>query len=79
MPNGVSEFFHPTATAREDFILYAGTREPRKGIADLLAAWRSLPSPRPRLLLAGSEGWKMGELGDAEVLGYVPRETLRDL
>lgn len=79
VPNGVSEFFRPTGAPREGFILYVGTREPRKGIADLLAAWRSLPAPRPRLLLAGSKGWKVRETGDAEILGYVTRETLRDL
>jgi glycosyltransferase involved in cell wall biosynthesis len=79
VPNGVSDFFRPTGAAREDFILYLGTREPRKGIGDLLDAWRSLPAPRPRLVLAGSAGWKVGEIEDAVVLGYVSRERVRDL
>ena len=78
VPNGVSDFFRPTGAEREDFILYVGTREPRKGIGDLVAAWRSLPSP-PRLLLAGSSGWRVGEIEGAEILGFVSRDRLRDL
>jgi glycosyltransferase involved in cell wall biosynthesis len=79
VPNGVDEFFSPGG-AEGDYILYAGTLEPRKGVADLIAAWRSLPKPRPRLVLAGDRGWGLGELpDDVEVTGYVTRERLREL
>ncbi|HEX6178246.1 MAG TPA: glycosyltransferase family 1 protein, partial [Thermoanaerobaculia bacterium] len=54
---------------------------PRKGIADLVDAWRTLPAPRPRLLLAGDRGWRTRIPDDAGivVLGFVSRERLRDL
>ena len=80
VPNGVDEFFTP-AGPEGDYILYAGTLEPRKGIADLVEAWRALPSPRPRLLLAGDRGWRTRIPNDAgiEVVGFVTRERLRDL
>lgn len=90
IPNGVSEYFSPpenTADA-EPMILYAGSIEPRKGITDLLDAWEAIPR-RPRLILAGSSGWKSARLrrrlqphissGGIVVTGYVTRETLRDL
>src|SRR6185295_18769355 len=57
VPNGVDDFFTPGDGEEEDFILFTGTREPRKGIDDLIAVWSSLPAPRPRLVLAGGEGW----------------------
>ena len=47
VPNGVDDFFSPAGGSEEDYILFAGTLEPRKGIADLLAVWESLPAPRP--------------------------------
>jgi len=56
VPNGVDEFFSPGGE-EGDFILFAGTLEPRKGIDDLLAVYDSLPSPKPTLVLAGSRGW----------------------
>jgi glycosyltransferase involved in cell wall biosynthesis len=79
VPNGVDEFFSPGGD-EGDFILYAGTLEPRKGVDDLIAAWSSLPSPRPRLVLAGDRGWGSESFPiGVEVLGYVTRERLRDL
>jgi glycosyltransferase involved in cell wall biosynthesis len=58
VPNGVDDFFTPDGGGEEDdFILFAGTIEPRKGVDDLLDVWSSLPSPRPRLVLAGDAGW----------------------
>ncbi|MFL6245133.1 MAG: glycosyltransferase family 4 protein [Thermoanaerobaculia bacterium] len=80
VPNGVDEFFSP-AGAEDDYILFAGTLEPRKGVHDLIAAWRALPSPRPRLILCGDAGWKMRIPQEAgiEVTGYVTRERLREL
>jgi glycosyltransferase involved in cell wall biosynthesis len=83
VPNGVDEFFSPSTGTDDDgdFILFVGTIEPRKGVADLIAAWSSLPQPRPRLVLCGDAGWKMRIPQDAglEVTGYVTRERLREL
>ena len=78
VPNGVDGFFSPGGI-EGDYVLFTGTLEPRKGIDDLFDAWSSLPSPRPRLLLAGDPGWRTRIPDGAEVLGYVPRERLRDL
>ena len=79
VPNGVDEFFTP-AGGEGDYILYAGTLEPRKGVDDLIAVWSSLPQ-RPRLVLCGSSGWgtKIPQLEGIEQTGYVTRERLRDL
>src|SRR5205085_8905304 len=81
VPNGVDEFFSPGGD-EDDYILYAGTLEPRKGIDLLIEAWRALPSPRPRLVLAGDAGWKSSHLRageNIEITGYVTRERLREL
>lgn len=79
VPNGVDEFFSPGGE-EGDYILFAGTLEPRKGLDELLEAWRSL-SPRPRLVLCGDAGWKTRIPRDPgiEVTGYVTRERLREL
>jgi glycosyltransferase involved in cell wall biosynthesis len=80
VPNGVDPFFSPGGE-EQDYILFTGTLEPRKGIDDLLAAWESLPQPRPRLVLAGAQGWgKRFEARDGvEFAGFVTRERLREL
>jgi glycosyltransferase involved in cell wall biosynthesis len=79
VPNGVDGFFSPDGD-EEDYVLFVGTIEPRKGLDDLLAVWDSLPSPRPRLILCGDAGWGDVRLPrDAEVTGYVGRERLREL
>lgn len=94
VPNGVDEFFSPGGE-EQDYILFTGTLEPRKGIDDLLAVWESLPSPKPRLVLAGDAGWgasvplalrgasrAAGSPDAADtpaLLGYVTRDRLRDL
>jgi glycosyltransferase involved in cell wall biosynthesis len=79
VPNGVDDFFTPEGD-EEDYVLYVGTIEPRKGLDDLLAVWDSLPAPRPRLVLCGDAGWGNVKLpGDAEVTGYVDRARLREL
>lgn len=82
VPNGVDEFFSPgEAATEEDFILFTGTMEPRKGLGDLIAAWRSLPQPRPKLVLCGDAGWGVGierEPG-IEITGFVTRDRLREL
>jgi glycosyltransferase involved in cell wall biosynthesis len=83
VPNGVDEFFTPSSDEladEDDYVLYVGTIEPRKGLDDLLAVWESLPSPRPRLVLCGDAGWGGVPLPrGAEVTGYVDRERLREL
>ena len=80
VPNGVDEFFSPGGE-EGDFILFTGTLEPRKGIDELLDAWRSLPKPRPRLVLCGDSGWKTRVPAEdgIELTGYVTRERLREL
>jgi glycosyltransferase involved in cell wall biosynthesis len=79
VPNAVDPFFSPGGNGEEDFILYAGTLEPRKGIDQLLEVWLSLPEPRPRLVLCGASGWRVRVPQGVEQTGYVPRERLRDL
>jgi glycosyltransferase involved in cell wall biosynthesis len=78
VPNGVDEFFTPDGS-EGDYLLYAGTLEPRKGIDLLLDAWRSLPASRPRLVLCGDAGWRTRVPDGVEVTGYVRREKLREL
>jgi glycosyltransferase involved in cell wall biosynthesis len=79
VPNGVDEFFTPDGN-EDDYVLFVGTIEPRKGLDDLLAVWDSLPQPRPRLILCGDAGWGDVRLPrDAEVTGYVDRARLREL
>ncbi len=88
VPNGVDtffspgdSFFSPGGAGEGDYVLFVGTLEPRKGLADLLAAWEMLPAPRPRLVLCGDEGWgsKLKHRAGVEVTGYVDRERLRAL
>ena len=79
VPNGVDEFFSPGDGSEGDYILFVGTLEPRKGIDDLVAAWESLPHPRPRLVLCGDRGWRVTLPESIEVTGYVDRARLRDL
>jgi glycosyltransferase involved in cell wall biosynthesis len=78
VPNGVDAFYSPGGN-EGDYILYAGTIEPRKGIDDLMAVWRALPEPRPRLVLCGARGWGAIDVAGAEVTGYLARERLREL
>lgn len=80
VPNGVDEFFSPGGE-EGDYILFTGTLEPRKGIDDLVGAWRALARPRPRLVLCGGAGWgtRIDEDAGIERTGYVSRERLREL
>lgn len=90
IPNGVSEYFSPEQRAGTEtpVILYVGSIEPRKGIDDLVDAWEGLPH-RPKLILAGSSGWKNARIrrrlgpwidaGAIVVTGFIDREELRDL
>ncbi|MGZ8869052.1 MAG: glycosyltransferase family 4 protein [Thermoanaerobaculia bacterium] len=81
VPNGVDEFWSPGTRGESDYLLYAGTLEPRKGVHDLIAAWSSLPEPRPRLILAGDPGWRTAvvDAPGIEVRGFVTRAELREL
>jgi glycosyltransferase involved in cell wall biosynthesis len=81
VPNGVDDFFTPGDEDEGDYILFTGTLEPRKGIDDLIDAWRALVRPRPRLVLCGGAGWgtRIDEEEGIERTGYVSRERLREL
>jgi glycosyltransferase involved in cell wall biosynthesis len=81
VPNGVDEFFSPGSGTEGGYILFVGTLEPRKGLNDLIAAWSSLPEPRPRLVLCGDRGWRtrIAALQGIEWTGFVSRERLREL
>lgn len=97
VPNGVSPEFGPCAgdaarlpggLAPGGYLLYVGTIEPRKGLADLIAAWEDL-APRPRLVLCGDRGWGVARLrqrieahrerGEIVLTGFVERATLVSL
>lgn len=82
VPNGVDDFFTPAADEiHGDYILFVGTLEPRKGLHDLVSAWRSLPDPRPRLVLCGDRGWRtrIAERPGIEWTGFVSKTRLREL
>lgn len=55
----------PSPLGGEDYVLAVGTIEPRKNHLRLLRAWRELPPPRPRLVVAGRPGWLCDETLDA--------------
>lgn len=86
VPNGVDEFFSPGEDPEDDYILFVGTLEPRKGLDDLLAVWQTL-SPQPPLVICGGEGWGSWERGHLDrtegraprFTGYVDRDELRTL
>lgn len=101
---GVDEWYSP-APADDDgkatrerfsdgrpYVLHLGTIEPRKGVADLVAAWellRETMAIAPDLVLAGKQGWRTepilrrihsSPLADRIHLpGYVDREDARTL
>ena len=87
-PHGVTVGPAPAADAvaavlarlgvRRPFVLSVGTLEPRKGVADLLAAHRRLRQGRPdlQLVLAGGRGW--GELPDVDGPGVMAPGSLGD-
>ncbi|MCW2621010.1 MAG: glycosyl transferase group 1, partial [Frankiales bacterium] len=60
------------------YLLFVGTAEPRKDLATLLAAHRSLPDAPP-VVLAGPAGWGARPAGaeHAVRLGFVSEATLR--
>jgi len=78
VPNGVDDFFQPSEGS-DNYILFVGTLEPRKGIGDLVAVWNSLPEPRPPLMICGDPGWRVRVPAGVDVTGWVDRERLRTL
>lgn len=89
-PLGVDEHWFtpdPAATDRiplpEDYFLFVGTREPRKDLATLLAAYRLLRAnigdAAPALLLVGPQGWGPQEAPEpgVVVMDYLSQPDLR--
>ena len=69
-----------------DYFLFVGTREPRKDLPTLLAAyqqfraeWGTAGGPAPTLLLVGPDGWGPGQepAAGVETRGYAPIDELR--
>lgn len=95
--NGVDRFWFeagenerlPFDLERGGYVMYMGTIEPRKGVDVLVRAWHTLPAPRPRLVICGSEGWGVksvfrqiehsSERGGIIVTGYLDRSAVRAL
>jgi alpha-1,3-rhamnosyl/mannosyltransferase len=76
----------------QEYILFLGNLEPRKNLATLLEAYRSLPKKlkdRHPLVIAGASGWETHELKKALHLfkmeespilpGYIPQKFLPNL
>lgn len=96
VPNGVGAEFRvspepldlPNGLEPGGYVLFTGTMEPRKGLDELLEAWRRL-APRPQLVIAGGRGWGLERLrkslqryeadGEIVITGYVPTARLADL
>ena len=60
----------------DNFILFVGTIEPRKNLITLLRAFgetRMNTDLKPQLVIAGQEGWLMGEMSS-----YIEREGLKE-
>lgn len=67
----------------ERFVLWVGTREPRKNLVTLLDAFSRLDHDDVQLVLVGPEGWgpdageRLQSLGDrVRVMGFVPTDYL---
>jgi len=93
VPLGVSPFFSPSDTEPgtlpfglepRSYLLFVGTIEPRKGIDDLLEAWK-MAKTGLRLVVSGGEGWGSKRLrrnllsAGALLTGYVDRDQQREL
>lgn len=101
--NGVREVFHPRKPEKvrawladrglpQQYVLFAGTIEPRKNLGGLLEAYAELPAPLQRefpLLIVGMTGWMRESLAgllqlrrlenSTYVLGYVTERELARL
>ncbi len=92
-PNGVDdacfEAAPPDASTRtrlglpDSYVLFLGTREPRKGLDTLLTAWRAVVAQRadvPRLVVAGAAGWgaqdDLAAVPSVVATGYVDRRDV---
>ncbi len=67
----------------QPYVLFCGTREPRKNLPRVLEAFRRIDRPGLELVLAGPEGWKedlaegIASLeGRVRPIGFVPPEDL---
>jgi glycosyltransferase involved in cell wall biosynthesis len=87
---GISERFAPVAGTRFDapYVLTVGSRDPRKNVRLLIAAWRGMGEGEKRghiLLVAGGGAGAFAEEGvgdappDVRFLGYVPDDKLPGL
>lgn len=71
----------------EPYILWCGTKEPRKNLRGLLEAWRIADRKDVRLLLVGPTGWGEGEeleaafrsAGRVASISFVDKRSLRAL
>ena len=72
----------------DDYFLFVGTREPRKDLRTLLAAyqqfraeWPVADGPVPTLLLVGPDGWGPGQepADGVQIRDYAPVEELRTI
>lgn len=57
----VPDDVHDEPPLDDPYILSIGTIEPRKNHLRLVRAWKTLPAPRPVLVLIGRSGWSCGE------------------
>ena len=88
VPAGVDrDRFHPVAGPKEHYLLFVGTREPRKNLGGLLRAWKSVQDKFPgyQLVVAGGSGSVFREQQFPEhpervrFPGYVPESELPSL
>jgi glycosyltransferase involved in cell wall biosynthesis len=76
MPRSETEATRRRLGVEDVFILFVGTIEPRKNLITLLRAFAETQMNtdlRPQLVIAGQEGWLMGEM-----LSYIEREGLKE-
>jgi len=77
---GADETVLKRLALRRPYVLHLGTLEPRKGIADLVAAfdWFAGDNPGLELVLAGGAGWKAGPVMQS-LAGARSRDRIRRL
>ncbi len=76
MPRSETEATRHRLGVEDVFILFVGTIEPRKNLITLLRAFAETQMNtawRPQLVIAGQEGWLMGEMSS-----YIEREGLKE-